>query len=543
MHVYTDIRCLQDPNYSFRGVGHHSATLLRSRKDYLDESRLIGVFDPNLPPVPEAYADIFDELLSWPKATFARQQSIFLQMSPMTHDQAVCGRILDRKAIFTSSVVYDFIPLDVPERYLAHPNSLHTYASSMLWLEAYDHYAPISEYSERRLLELLPVDPSRSCVTGVTLRPAFETILRNRLSGTEDKPIRSRPTRNNYFIFVGGGDPRKNLDVILPAHSSLVNSGFSSDLVIVGNYQDNYREAIRKHYEAMGGNVAKLIFEHGVSDLELADWYHEALATICSSHIEGFSLPVIEGIACGSPVLASDCEAHRELITDSATRFPSTDDVALRGLMFRVLTEAGYRKQLIDQQRDVPTRFYKDKVAAKFWEPILAGYRKRFGCSSTHYHTAYSLPSLAILSPYPPDRSGVADYTKRTVEALAGQASVDVFTDVSTPAATNGVNAFHPINDWAYISDRYDRVLTVIGNSHFHTKIIDLQRAYGGPCLIHDNRLAELYNWWKGPEYFRTLACKSFKREVSHEEAQSWIADPGFYPVSFSMNSSIVPIR
>ena len=50
---------------------------------------------------------------------------------------------------------------------------------------------------------------------------------------------------------------------------------------------------------------------------------------------------------------------------------------------------------------------------------------------------------------------------------------------------------------------------------------------------MHDNRLAELYNWWKGPEYFRQLACKSLGREVSLEESQGWIAAPGTLPGVF----------
>ncbi len=543
MYVYADIRCLQDENYAFRGVGHHSATLLQGRREHLPESYLIGFYDPALPTLPDCYRELFDEIKPWSQATLVEQESIFIELSPMTHDLAVCGRILDRQRILTCALIYDFIPLDVPDRYLANSSALHGYTASMLWLEAFNVFSPISEYSQRRLFELLGVHPNDSFVSGVALRPAFEAIMdsnaRHRshdiLPMNKAARVRSRPTKRDYFFFVGGGDPRKNIDVILPAHASLVKSGFDTDLVIVGSYPPEYQAAITKQYVAHEGNPTKLLFRHGITDAELADWYFEAKATICSSHIEGFSLPVIEAIACGSPMLASDCEAHRELVTDSNMRFPSTDDAALRGLMFRVLTEPAYREWLIEEQAAAPERFLAGQVHEHFWIPLREHFYSKFQPASEFagYHASSSRPTLAIISPFPPERSGVADYTRRTVEALADKACVDIFTEAAAPLPTVGVNAFHPTSEWAYLSGRYDRVMTVVGNSHFHIKPIELQQAFGGPCLIHDNRLSELYAWWKGPHYFHQMACRSMGREVSLEESQSWIRDPGTLPGIF----------
>lgn len=535
MDIYADVRCLQDPNYAYRGVGHHSSTLLASRRDYLPHSRLIGMIDPKLPELSLEYQLLFDCVQPWSKATCVSPQSIFLQMSPMTHDQEVCGRLLDRPGILSAAVVYDFIPLDIPDRYLAAQAALHEYAAGLLWLDAYDHFAPISVYSETRLIEILNVSRTDSHVTGVTLRESFQNLHAKEIDSLASvTPRQNRDQVRPYFLFVGGGDPRKNIDLVLDAHAKLSNLGIRTDLVVVGSYTDNCRRTHAERYQALNGSVHNIKYQRDISDSELASLYKNALASICSSHIEGFSLPVIEAIACGSPALVSDCEAHRELVANPNTRFSPTDSEALCKLMKRMHSDKEFRQKVLEEQQQVPCRFYRDEVAAKFWEPLVQQYQQRFAQNNNQwYHNSYTLPSLAILSPFPPDRSGVADYTKRTVEALEGKAQVDIFTDAESPDACSQVNEFFKIDDWAYRSGKYDRVLSVTGNSHFHTKIIDLQRAYGGPCLMHDNRLAELYSWWKGPEYFRQLSCKSFNREVSLEESQSWIADPGKLPGIF----------
>jgi glycosyltransferase involved in cell wall biosynthesis len=142
-------------------------------------------------------------------------------------------------------------------------------------------------------------------------------------------------------------------------------------------------------------------------------------------------------------------------------------------------------------------------------------------------------PRLAVLSPYPPDRSGVADYTACCVRSLARRAAVDVFTAAPDPRPDPWVRHFAPVSDEPYILDGYDGVLAVVGNSEFHTRIIDLHCRYGGACLVHDNRLAEIYAWVRGAERFAEMASRSLGRPVGIEESQSWLREPALLPSLF----------
>ncbi|CAE7410084.1 unnamed protein product, partial [Symbiodinium sp. CCMP2456] len=108
-----DVAPRKDEGYAFRGVGYHSSTLLQYAVDhYADRVRLRALVDPSLPDMAEEHAALFEEIQPWSEATCIEQESVFVQLSPMTHDPAVCGRVLDRKGILAAAVIYDFIPLD-----------------------------------------------------------------------------------------------------------------------------------------------------------------------------------------------------------------------------------------------------------------------------------------------------------------------------------------------------------------------------------------------------------------------------------------------
>jgi glycosyltransferase involved in cell wall biosynthesis len=526
MKIYADVRCLQDKDYSFRGVGYHSSVLLRNCRRYFSrDCELIGLIDTRLPDLPACYAEMFDRTQTVFAADASSEQCLFVQLSPMTSDPTKAARLVGQKNILSCAVVYDFIPLDVSERYLASAAAANEYAAQLGWLATFDRYFPISQYSARRLSEVLPVEASAINVTGVALRPAFERALAERHHAPQ--PIAGLPEK--FVLFVGGGDPRKNLDVLLTAHSQLAASHSEVHLIVVGNYPPEHVNAIRELYRSQGGDAWKLHFRHGVDDDQLAQLYRLATCTVCSSHIEGFSLPVIEAVACGSPLLASNNDAHQELIDDERALFSATDAAALTACLRRVLDEPGFAEQLKIAQHEMPARFSAEAVCDRFWLPIAREMRQRSARPGSTISAAkrQERPRLAILSPYPPERSGVADYTRRTVEALGRIADVDVFTDCPNPVPTPEVRNFFPISNWPFISGEYDNTLTVVGNSHFHIKIVELQMEHGGPCLIHDNRLADFYNHWKGPEYLRQFAERSVGRPVSHAEAQLWLSHPG----------------
>ncbi len=528
MEIYVDLRCFQDPGFAFRGVGYHSSTLLREgRKYFSEDDRWIGIIDSDEAEIPHAYIDLVDEVTSIAAPSVLARKNLFVQLSPMTHNAERMVRFLAQTTTLTATVVYDFIPLDLPGRYLTDRRLATEYASNLAWLGKYDLMFPISDYSASRLLDLVDIDRRHVHVTGVALRAEFEAILKGERQNAFESSIPEKP----FFLFVGGADSRKNVNVVLESHAKL-QSPTKPRLVIVGAYPPRFYDEMIAVYRSSGGNPSEIELRHGIGDAELAGLYRNCICSICSSEIEGFSLPVIEAIACGACVFVSNIDAHRELVSEPEALFEPHDSSRLRQLMQNALLDDEWAKGLACRQQPAAKRFLLERVAYRFWHPIVQCL-KSFGEKRARVIGGPTRARIAMLSPFPPDRSGVADYTRRSIEEIGKLADVDVFCETGNPVATSGVQHFFPLSTLPQLASEYDRIVSVVGNSHFHARIIEYQVQFGGPCLVHDNRLAELYNWWKGPEAFHAMACRSLGRKVSYQECQDWLRDPGKLPSIF----------
>jgi glycosyltransferase involved in cell wall biosynthesis len=518
VRIFADIRCLQDPNYSRRGVGSHAQFLLQAIRHHAGpELRIIGLTDPDIGPVAADHAALCDELRATFRIAASERPAIFLQLSPMTHDTRPVAALLGRPGVTSVSVIYDFIPLQFPERYLAERAGLYGYAAAMQWLQSYQCFLPISSCVARETSRRLGIASCRMHVTGVALRAAFEERL-----GQAGRGAPERAGGRPRVLFSGGGDPRKNLSTVVHALRLLSDSESHPVLEIVGCYPQDMRRA-------QLGRVpdGSLVFHDHLSDSELVERYSQATLAVVASRAEGFSIPVVEAIACRCPVVVSDIPAHRELVTDSCARFAADDADGLATLMGRFLASPADCEALRDIQYPVAEKFTADAVGDRVWNAFQQPVLRAFPAPHA------TQPRIAFVTPYPPDRSGVADYSLQTVNALSRLADVDVYTDQPNPKATPGVRRFYPISAAAWLRPDYDGVVAVLGNSHYHNSIYELHCRYGGVCIVHDNRLLDMLFHWKGERYVQQLASRALSRDVATTEIHSWMQDPGSLPLMF----------
>ena len=110
---------------------------------------------------------------------------------------------------------------------------------------------------------------------------------------------------------MGGNHPRKNMLRAIRAFLSLNN--FNYQLVITGNailnFDKNIKQAIKEN---------KIIFTDYVSDEDLVALYNKACMFVYPSLFEGFGLPILEAMACGTPVITSNVTSMPEVAGDSA---------------------------------------------------------------------------------------------------------------------------------------------------------------------------------------------------------------------------------
>lgn len=513
--VIVDACCLQDPAYRERGIGQHAESLLRHRPKGGAMGPLVGVLDPALPPLLPRTAALFDRL-QWTAYPNPTDSGLFLDLSPMTHDRLRVAPLLTQSGRPRAAIVYDFIPHDMPGVYLQSTSSRLDYYSRLAWLAAYDLFLPISQTTSRQLGELVPdVRPERCFVTGVAVRASLLPRL--------EESACSPPC---HLLAVAGPDPRKNVEAPILAHaeSQALRKG-RVPLLVAGNYPPDQQARLVEMHVRAGGDPALLRFLPHLTDDALRDAYRAAFVTVAPSRAEGFSIPVIEAGANGCPVLAADCSAQKELVTQEDALFAPDDTARLRGLLERLVADPAARADLVARQREVWHRFTEAEVAARFWCAL----RARLGTPAL---TRRAKPSLALLSPMPPDRTGVADYSHAVLGAIAERADVVVYTETAAPVVPSGVRV-EALTPRACLSGKHDAVIAVLGNSHYHRRIFELLLDYGGACIAHDARMLHFYAGLLGSERTTTVAEAELGRPLSLTEISGWIAQERNLPTFF----------
>jgi glycosyltransferase involved in cell wall biosynthesis len=225
-----------------------------------------------------------------------------------------------------------------------------------------------SQTSKDDIVRRLGIDPGRIHVAwlgvGRRFRPATPDAtlaLRARLGLPE-----------RFALYLGGGDARKNLEGLLEALARLrARAAAAPPLVLAGPIS---REP---GFPALMAQAARLGLRDAVRSLgyveeaDLPILLGAATLFVFPSLYEGFGLPPLEAMACGTPVVSSDGGSLKEVLGDAAWVVPAGDAAALAAGMERVLGDAGLRAALRERGRARAARFTWEATA----EATCAAYR------------------------------------------------------------------------------------------------------------------------------------------------------------------------
>jgi glycosyltransferase involved in cell wall biosynthesis/GT2 family glycosyltransferase len=198
------------------------------------------------------------------------------------------------------------------------------------------------------------IDPGRCVVIGEGPQLLHETGGR-----TDGEP---------YFLYVGSLDPRKNLETLLAIFDGADPP--PARLVIAGPL-DGEPSALADRFARPGaaGPVTHVGF---VEPEALASLYRSARAVVLPSLYEGFGLPVLEAMAAGTPVVASDIPAVREVAGGAAHYVSSPlDPDAWRKALDRIHADEALRTDLVERGRRALPRFSWTEVAGRFSELLV----------------------------------------------------------------------------------------------------------------------------------------------------------------------------
>jgi glycosyltransferase involved in cell wall biosynthesis len=172
------------------------------------------------------------------------------------------------------------------------------------------------------------------------------------------------PSRR-FFLYVGGLSPHKNLPRLIEAfaRSGLAAEGYAMGLV--GDTGDVFHTHVPELRAAVdrAGLGAAVVFTGFVPDDDLAYLYSRAEALVQPSLMEGFGLPPVEAMACGTPVLSSTAGSLPEVVRSAGLFFDPTDVAAMAGALRRVADAPWLRGDLAARALAGARRFTREATA------------------------------------------------------------------------------------------------------------------------------------------------------------------------------------
>jgi glycosyltransferase involved in cell wall biosynthesis len=189
-----------------------------------------------------------------------------------------------------------------------------------------------SEYSKREIVTRLGVSSAKVSVIPVALggefRPASLTAAaRTRYALTSP-----------YVLYVGNFNPHKNIPRLIRGFALLPGPVRSRHaLVLAGGYGEG-RPELARLAESLG-LADRVIFSGRVDDADLPALYSEAAVYVTPSLEEGFGSTVLEAMACGAPVIASNRAALPEVVGDAGLLFDAEQEQELGSVLARVLSD------------------------------------------------------------------------------------------------------------------------------------------------------------------------------------------------------------
>ena len=237
------------------------------------------------------------------------------------------------------------------------------YNAQIAWAVARADAILADSHATRRDLErLLHVDPARVTVTPLAADAHFRP-----LPPEEVAPVLARyGLEPSYLLFVGTWEPRKNLPGLLEALAQLHARGEQRVLVIAGRpgwlYDEIFARVQSLHLEPW------VRFIEQPSGADLVGLYNGALLLAMPSFYEGFGLPALEALQCGTPVVVADRASLPEVVGVAGLLIDPDDPTTIADAGWRIIHDAALRAWLQAAGQEQVQNFTWEETARRTLE-------------------------------------------------------------------------------------------------------------------------------------------------------------------------------
>jgi glycosyltransferase involved in cell wall biosynthesis len=395
----------------------------------------------------------------------------------------------------TAVTLYDLIPLLHPETFLADAAMKRCYLRRVQSLINADLLLAISESSRREAIEMLQIRPDRITTIGAGVSSWFRP--ENVSEESREALLPKFGLRKPFILSAGTVDPNKNLGALIEAFGLLPDMVRAThQLAIAGKFtEEDCQLLLSRLPKSLAADTVR--FTGYVSDEDLRLLYQTCALFVLPSLHEGFGLPLVEAMACGAPVIGSDCTSIPEIIDRPEALFDPHKPEAIANSIQKVLSDAVLRDSIQEWGQQRSKLFTWESCAQK----AIAAFEKLYSECREIQRVSF-FPSLdrrltlAFVSPLPPDETSIANYAGKLLPLLARYYEVICISDQPQNVSEWIAADFQVRNlDWfKQHAHRFERILHQFGNSLSCRHLFNLILEYPGIVELHDLFIGDLLN-------------------------------------------------
>ncbi|WP_022665073.1 glycosyltransferase family 4 protein [Desulfospira joergensenii] len=225
------------------------------------------------------------------------------------------------------------------------------------WLSRYQNLFTVSNYSKNKIVEALGFPEEKIWVVPNGVSDTFQKM----------HPTRHK-TEGNYLLCVGTIEPRKNFNFAVDVFDQLVKTRSDLKLFICGRKGWGYKALINRISHSP--NASKIRLFHDADDKTLADLYHGCWLFLFPSIEEGFGIPLVEAMAQGKAVIASDNSAISEVVGDAGILISEYDPAHWCKKITQLIDNKPRLKKIKQMAKDRAAQFTWPKAVDRLEDAI-----------------------------------------------------------------------------------------------------------------------------------------------------------------------------
>jgi glycosyltransferase involved in cell wall biosynthesis len=411
----------------------------------------------------EIYSDVID------KICIEKDIKVYWNPNPQMDNTILPVQKGKTKFVATT---FDLIPLIMKDVYFSlWPNFIKDeYNKKLKVLNTYDHLFPISQSTKNDAMSLTSIAKDKQTVAFCGVSSKFKPY-----------PFPTIVTDEKYILYIGGFDPRKNMFRAIDAFSIFLKKyneeNIDYKLYLVCKLNDESRKELEEYAKKQGVKDS-LVLTGFVEDKELLKLYQKARCFFFPSLYEGFGLPVLEALASGLPVACADNSSLPEVAKDYAHYFNAYDSNDMAKSLQKTLQESMSLEDRI-KRYNYASQYTWDKPAQIVLDTVV---------SLNNQTNIKKDRKIAWVSPLPPQRSGISNYSKLLLLAVKDKIEIDIYYDKVKPEKDIAeLFRVFPLKKLPDNFNNYDEVIYHLGNNtEFHTNIYKYAWDYPSTVVIHD---------------------------------------------------------